>query len=119
VVAFLSHLAAERAVAASTQNQALNALVFLYGEVLHQPLGELDEFARARRPARLPEVLTREETRRVLAAVATDYRLALRLLYGAGLRLLELLRLRVRVNRFAPRGFQAKMRHVLRLCAPI
>ena len=96
VTAFLSHLAAERSVAAATQNQALNALVFLYGEVLHQPLGELDEFARARRPARLPEVLSREETRRVLAAVAGDYRLALSLLYGTGLRLAELLRLRVK-----------------------
>lgn len=96
VVAFLSHLAQERSVAASTQNQALNALVFLYGEVLHQPLGELDEFARARRPARWPEVLTREEARRVLAAVDPAYRLALRLLYGTGLRLMELLRLRVK-----------------------
>ncbi|MEI6391423.1 MAG: phage integrase N-terminal SAM-like domain-containing protein [Verrucomicrobiota bacterium] len=74
VTAFLSHLAAEREVSASTQSQALNALVFLYGEVLHQPLGELDAFARARRPHRLPEVMTREETRRVLAAVDADYR---------------------------------------------
>jgi len=96
VTAFLTHLAAEREVSASTQNQALNAPVFLYGEVLHQPLGELDEFARARRPQRLPEVMTREETRRVLAAVAADYRLALSLLYGTGLRLMELLRLRVK-----------------------
>lgn len=96
VVAFLSHLAAELTVSASTQNQALNALVFLYGEVLHQPLGELDAFARARRPGRLPEVLTREETRRVLAAVAEEYRLALSLLYGTGLRVMELLRLRVK-----------------------
>ena len=64
VTAFLSHLASELHVSASTQNQALNALVFLYGEVLHQPLGEMDAFARAKRPARLPEVLSREETRR-------------------------------------------------------
>jgi integrase len=69
--------------------------VFLYGEVLHQPLGELDAFARARRPARLPEVLTPAETRQVLAEVEPAYRLALRLLYGTGLRLMELLRLRV------------------------
>jgi integron integrase len=96
VTAFLSHLAAELVVSASTQNQALNALVFLYGEVLHQPLGELDAFARARRPTRLPEVLTREETRRVLAAVDAEYRLALSLLYGTGLRVMELLRLRVK-----------------------
>ena len=74
VTAFLSHLAAEREVSASTHNQALNALVFLSGEVLHQPLGELDAFARARRLQRLPEVMTLEETRRVLAAVDADYR---------------------------------------------
>ena len=96
VTAFLSHLAAELAVSASTQNQALNALMFLYGEVLHQPLGELDAFARAKRPARLPEVLSREETRRLLAAVGDEYRLPLSLLYGTGLRVMELLRLRVK-----------------------
>src|SRR6185503_17580324 len=83
-------------VAAATQNQALNALVFLYGEVLHQPLGELGEFQRVRRPARLPEVLSRAETQRVLAAVEADYVLPLTLLYGSGLRLFELLRLRVK-----------------------
>ena len=93
---FLSHLATELNVAAATQNQALNALVFLYGEVLHQPLGELGEFQRVRRPARLPEVLSRAETQRVLAAVEPDYALPLKLLYGSGLRLFELLRLRVK-----------------------
>ena len=51
---------------AATQNQALNALVFLYGEVLHQPLGELGDYLRVRRPARLPEVLSREEVARVV-----------------------------------------------------
>jgi integron integrase len=96
VNAFLSHLAVDRQVAAATQNQALNALVFLYSEVLHQPLGELGEFARVNRPARLPEVLSREETRRVLGAVEAEHGLALRLLYGSGLRLFELLRLRVK-----------------------
>ncbi len=96
VNAFLSHLAAELNVAAATQNQALNALVFLYGEVVHQPLGELGEFQRVQRPARLPEVLSRAETQQVLAAVDAEYALPLQLLYGSGLRLFELLRLRVK-----------------------
>ena len=96
VVAFLGHLASERAVAAATQNQALNALVFLYDEVLHRPLGPLDDFVRARRPARLPEVLSRTEVMQVLGAVEPEHALALALLYGTGLRLMELLRLRVK-----------------------
>ena len=74
VVAFLGHLASERAVAAATQNQALNALVFLYDEVLHRPLGPLDDFVRARRPARLPEVLSRTEVMQVLGAVEPSTR---------------------------------------------
>jgi integron integrase len=93
---FLTHLAAELGVAASTQNQALNALVFLYAEVLHQPLGEIGDFLRVQRPARLPEVLSREETRRVLAAVEAEFALPLQLLYGSGMRVFELLRLRVK-----------------------
>lgn len=96
VAAYLSHLATAQNVSAATQNQALNALVFLYAEVLHQPLGEVSEFARAHRPARVPEVLSRAEVARVLGAVEKDYALALRLLYGSGLRLMELLRLRVK-----------------------
>jgi integron integrase len=96
VAAFLSHLAAERDVAASTQNQALNGLVFLYGVVLRQPLGELGEWARVQRPARLPAVLSKEEVARVIAAVVPEYQLAVRLMYGSGLRLLDLVRLRVK-----------------------
>jgi integrase len=96
VQAYLSHLATERNVGASTQNQALNALVFLYGEVLHQPLGEVGEFARAQRPARVPEVLSRGEVARVLAAVDKAYALPLQLMYGSGLRVMELARLRVK-----------------------
>lgn len=96
VAAYLSHLATAQKVSAATQNQALNALVFLYAEVLHQPLGEVSEFARAQRPARVPEVLSRAEVARVLAAVERDYALPLRLLYGSGLRLMELLRLRIK-----------------------
>jgi len=96
VNAFLAHLARERNVSASTQNQALSALVFLYGEVLHQTLGELGKFERVQRPPRMPEVLSRTEVARVLAAVEADYALALQLLYGSGMRLFELLRLRVK-----------------------
>ena len=96
VTAYLTHLATVGQVAAATQNQALNALVFLYAEVVHQPLGELGEFARAQRPARMPEVLSRAEVARVLDAVEADYALPLRLLYGSGLRVMELLRLRVK-----------------------
>lgn len=101
---FLSHLATERKVAASTQNQALNALVFVYQEVLGQSFELGGAFERARRPRRLPVVLTRDEVRRLLAAIPAEHQLTVRLLYGSGLRLMELLRLRVRVNRFAPRG---------------
>ncbi len=96
VAAFLSDLARMGHVSAATQNQALNALVFLYGEVLHQPLGDLGEVLRVTRPARVPEVLSREAVGRLLAAVEADYQLAVGLLYGSGLRLMELLRLRVR-----------------------
>ena len=102
VGAFLSHLAVAGDVAASTQNQALNALVFLYGQVLQKPLGELAEFARVNRPARLPTVLTQEETQRVLAALKSGTSgLIIRLLYGTGMRLLECLRLRVKDVDFA------------------
>ena len=94
---FLSHLAMERDVSASTQNQALNALVFLYAQVLVRPLGDLGEFARVNRPARLPEALTPEETRRVLAGLKPGTTsLIIRLLYGTGMRLIEALRLRVK-----------------------
>jgi integron integrase len=96
VESFLSDLATRRRVAASTQNQALNALVFLYREVLGQPFPDLDELVRAKRPARLPVVLTREEIGLVLPLVTGTPGLVARLLYGSGLRLLEALRLRVK-----------------------
>src|SRR5690554_1343540 len=67
VRAFLEHLAVERRVAAATQNQALNALVFLYRHVLDQPLGDIGEFSRAKRPRRLPVVLSHEDVMRVLS----------------------------------------------------
>jgi len=96
VTAFLSHLAKDRDVAASTQNQALNALVFLYGVVLRQPLGDLGDWARVQRPTRLPAVLAKDEVARVMAAVVPEYQLAVRLMYGSGLRLLDMARLRVK-----------------------
>ena len=94
--AFLSHVAAVEGAAKATQLQALNALVFLYREVLLKPLGELPELKWSRRPARLPVVLTKTELQQVFHAVEPRYALCLRLLYGAGLRLMELVRLRVK-----------------------
>lgn len=95
VSAFLTDLASRREVSASTQNQALNALVFLYKHVLSHPLGDLDA-ARARRKVRTPVVLTPEETRRILDAMTGVTALQARLLYGCGLRLMECLRLRIK-----------------------
>jgi integron integrase len=102
IAAFLTHLAVQRNVAASTQNQALCALLFLYDEVLHQDVGPVDAI-RAKKPKRLPTVLTREEVERVIAAVTGPHRLVVRLLYGSGLRLMECLRLRVKDVDFAYR----------------
>jgi integron integrase len=96
VTAFLNYLARDRDVAAATQNQALSALLFLYKEVLRQPLPWLDELDRARRQARVPTVLTREEVSRLLAAIQGTKWLMASLLYGAGLRLRECLKLRVK-----------------------
>jgi integron integrase len=92
---FLSHLAVEGRVAASTQNQALNAILFLYGQVLERDLGTLGAIERSRRPERLPVVLTRDEVRRVLTALNGVPRLVAELLYGGGLRVMEGLRLRI------------------------
>lgn len=96
VAEFLTHLAAREHVAASTQNQALSALLFLYEHVLSRPLNRMDGIVRARRPTRLPSVLTPEEVERVLELLTGDRWLVAMLLYGAGLRLLEALRLRVK-----------------------
>jgi site-specific recombinase XerD len=96
VTAFLNHLAAERHVAAATQNQALSALLFLYKEVLSRELGWLDALQRPTRPPRLPTVLTRSEVERLLAQLLGTRWLMASLLYGAGLRVIECLRLRVR-----------------------
>ncbi|MBV6476822.1 MAG: integron integrase [Rhodocyclaceae bacterium] len=97
VEAFLTSLAVERNVAASTQSQALSALLFLYGEVLGIDLPWLDEITRAKKPARLPTVLTREETRALLDGIGqAELHLVASLLYGSGLRLMEGVRLRVK-----------------------
>jgi site-specific recombinase XerD len=96
VRAFLSDLAIRGHVSASTQNQALNALVFLYVRVLGRDLGMIDRVARAKRSQRLPVVLTRNEIRPVFSHLEGTPLLVCRLLYGAGLRLLEGLKLRVK-----------------------
>lgn len=96
VTAFLNHLATERNVAASTQNQALSALLFLYKKALGEELDWLDGLVRARRPQRIPVVLTRGETERLLAALDGTPWLMASLLYGTGMRLMECLRLRVK-----------------------
>jgi integron integrase len=93
---FLSMLAEERRVSAATQNQALSALLFLYREVLAEPLPWLEGVVRAKVPQRLPTVLTRDEVRALLARLPERERLFATLLYGAGLRLLEGLTLRVK-----------------------
>jgi integron integrase len=96
VRAFLSSLAVEDQVSPSTQNQALAALLFLYSAVLKKEIGQVEEFAHARRPARLPVVLTRSEVAAVLAGLKGAMWLAASLMYGAGLRLLECVCLRVK-----------------------
>nr|WP_027069901.1 integron integrase [Lysobacter defluvii] len=96
VEAFLSMLAVKGNVAASTQNQALSALLFLYRQVLGIELPWMDEVVRAKRPQRIPVVLTREEVTRLLALMEGRYGLMASLLYGTGMRLMECVRLRVK-----------------------
>jgi integron integrase len=96
VTAFLNDLAVERRVAAGTQNQALSALLFLYREVLGRELAWLDGLERAKRPPRLPVVLTRAEVERLLAHLTGGRWLLASLMYGSGLRVMECLRLRVK-----------------------
>jgi|TARA_B100001971_G_scaffold214040_1_gene249437 integron integrase len=93
VVAFLSHLAVNRNVSASTQNQALNALVYFYRNVMGNPLGET---AHAKRPVKLPVVLSRDEVALILNELRGTHRLIGAMLYGSGLRVMEGLRLRVK-----------------------
>src|SRR5262249_38392739 len=93
---FLTHLAVRRNVASSTQNQALNALLFFYREVLNRELGQVGGVVRARKPQRLPSFLSSAETQQVLNLMQGTHQLMARLLYGSGLRLMECCRLRVK-----------------------
>lgn len=101
---FLSHLAVDKDVAASTQNQALAALLFLYRRVLSVPLPDVGQIERARKPVRLPVVLTRDDAGVLLTRLDGTPRLVAGLLYGSGLRLLEALRLRVKDPDFQSRS---------------
>ncbi len=106
---FLTHLAVDGKVSASTQNQALSALLFLYRTVLDREVGEIGALIRARRPRHLPVVLTRDEVKAVIAHLFGEKRIIAALLYGAGLRLMECLRLRVQdvdfdLNQITVRG---------------
>ncbi|NKB16867.1 MAG: integron integrase [Pseudanabaena sp. CRU_2_10] len=96
IEAFLTHLAVEGQVAASTQNQAFNAILFLYREVLKQELEGRIDAIRAKRPQHLPVVLSPEETRTIIKNLSGVYRLLIQILYGSGLRLRECLELRVK-----------------------
>jgi integrase len=94
--AYLSHLATDGGVTASTQNVALAALLFLYRDVLQIDLPAIEGIERARRPAKLPVVFTRTEVNMLLRQLSGNQHLMASLLYGAGLRLMECLRLRVK-----------------------
>ena len=103
---FLSYLAVEGQVAASTQNQALSAILFLYQQVLQQDIGWLHDVVRAKHPQRLPVVLTQDEVAKVLRQLSGVPWIMGTLLYGAGLRLLECLRLRAAILILASQGVQ-------------
>jgi integron integrase len=103
IEAFLTYLAVQENIAASTQNQALSAILFLYREVLRQELDFPIEAIRAKKPKRLPVVLTKEETVRVIRHLSGIHQLMVKLLYGSGLRLMECVRLRVKDVDFAQR----------------
>jgi len=96
ISAYLEHLAIKRNVAASTQSQALNALVFLFKQILNIPVEEKIDFKRAKKPKRLPVVLSRNEVTRILSGIKNDlHRLMASMMYGTGMRLMECVRLRV------------------------
>lgn len=96
VVSFLTHLATERDVSANTQNLALSAVVFLYKHVLDRPLGDITATVRAKKPQKLPTVLSRSEVAALLKELEGTHKLIASLLYGSGLRLMEALRLRIK-----------------------
>jgi len=105
---YLDFLAVEREVAASTQNQALNALVFFYAHALRRPFGEMETFVRAKRPRRLPEVMTKDEVETLFAQMEGVTALMAGLMYGGGLRLMECVRLRVTDIDFARRRIMVR-----------
>ena len=96
IEAFLSHLAVDLKVSAATQNQAFNAILFLYKGVLKKELDDSIDAIRAKKPKRLPTVMTKDETMKVIGAIPADHQLMVKLIYGSGLRLMECLRLRVK-----------------------
>lgn len=93
---YLSYLAVDQKVSSSTQNQAFNAILFLYRDVLKIELDESINAIRAKKPQRLPTVMTKEEVMKIIAAVPPEHQLMVKLIYGSGLRLMECLRLRVK-----------------------
>lgn len=93
---YLEYLAVDRAVSASTQNQALNAIIFLFKKVFNKDPGDIGEFSRARRPVRLPIILSKIEVAHLLKVMSEPYALMAGLLYGCGLRVMECVRLRVK-----------------------
>src|SRR5436309_10627161 len=96
ITEFLTHIAVEKSVATSTQNQAFSALLFLYQQVLEQKLDFIDNVQRVARPAKLPVVFTRAEAHALLGRMQGEHQLMADLLYGSGLRLMECVRLRVK-----------------------
>lgn len=96
VIAFLTYLSVDRHVAAATQGIALNALVFLYDKFLERPLGDVSQFRRSGKQRKLPVVLSRDEVQRILEELRGTQKLMVAILYGSGLRRMELLRLRVK-----------------------
>ena len=96
VTQFLTHLAVEGHVSAATQNQAFNALLFLYKRVLEKDIGPIQGVTRAKKPKRLPVVLNREEVKLIFAQLSGTLLLICRLLYGSGMRLFECLQMRVK-----------------------
>ena len=101
IEAFLTHLAVEKNVAPSTQNQARSALLFLYRYVLHKEIEDPHPIAEANRPLRLPTVLTKDEVQQIFQQLSGLHQLLAKLLYGSGMRVLECLRLRVKDLDFA------------------
>ena len=105
---YLTFLARERNVAPSTQNQALNALVFFYKHVLKQPLDQTINAERATKKVKVPVVVTRDETKRIISAMSGIHQLVVKLLYGSGLRIIECTRLRVQDIDFAMKSLTVR-----------